>query len=138
MIMDVVNPNLAYSSSDNGYGSANNWIINSASTVHICINKNLFTELSKTATPPIQSSSLQHVPACGKGTVKVVANIGYKKTHTLVLKNVFYVPTYAANLISLNLIAKVASISINGSRLIMRKGGDIIFKGEMRNMLTYL
>nr|QBH67614.1 hypothetical protein UEMT_2080 [Ustilago esculenta] len=138
MITDVVNPKLAYSSSDNGYGSANNWIINSASTVHICINKNLFTELSETITPPIQSGSLQHVLACGKGTIKVVANIGHKKTHTLVLKNVFYVPTYAANLISLNLISKVTSISINGSRLIARKGGNIIFKGETRNMLTYL
>nr|QBH67538.1 hypothetical protein UEMT_2004 [Ustilago esculenta] len=51
MMTDVVNPKLAYSSSDNGYGSANDWIIDSASTVHICINKNLFTELSKTATP---------------------------------------------------------------------------------------
>nr|QBH67570.1 retrovirus-related pol polyprotein [Ustilago esculenta] len=89
-------------------------------------------------TPPIQSGSLQHVPACGKGTVNVVADIGHKKTHTLVLKNVFYVPTYAANLISLNLVAKVASISINGGRLIARKGGDMIFKGETRNMLTYL
>nr|QBH67431.1 putative gag-pol polyprotein [Ustilago esculenta] len=133
MIMDVVNPNLAYSSSNNGYGSANNWIIGSASTVHFCINKNLFTELFKTTTPPIQSSSLQHIPACGKGTIKVVANIGYKRTHTLVLKNIFYVPTYAANL-----IAKVASISINGGRLIVRKRGDIIFKGKTKNMLTYL
>nr|QBH67611.1 putative Ty1-copia subclass retrotransposon protein [Ustilago esculenta] len=138
MITDVMNPKSAYSSSKNSYGSANNWIIDSASTVHICINKNLFTKLSETATPPIQSGSLQHMPACGKGTVKVVANIGHKKTHTLVLKNVFFVPTYAANLISLNLVAKVASISINGSRLIVRKGGNIIFKGETRNMLTYL
>nr|QBH67592.1 OSJNBb0022P19.2 protein [Ustilago esculenta] len=138
MITDVVNPNSAYSSSNNGYGSANDWIIDSASTVHICINKNLFTKLSETATPPIQSGSLQHVSACGKGTIKVVADIGHKKTHTLVLKNVFYVPTYAANLISLNLVAKVTSISINGGRLIARKGGNIIFKGETRNMLTYL
>nr|QBH67438.1 hypothetical protein UE_1372 [Ustilago esculenta] len=90
MIMDVVNPNSAYSSSDNGYGSPNDWIIDSASTVHICINKNLFTELSETTTPLIQSGSLQHVPACTKGTIKVVADIGFKKTHTLVLKNIFY------------------------------------------------
>nr|QBH67459.1 hypothetical protein UE_1393 [Ustilago esculenta] len=109
MITDVVNLKSAYSSSDNGYGSAKDLIIDSASTVHICINKNLFTKLSKTATPSIQ-----------------------------ILKNIFYIPTYAANLISLNLIAKVTSISINSGRLIVRKGGNIIFKGETRNMLTYL
>nr|QBH67532.1 hypothetical protein UEMT_1998 [Ustilago esculenta] len=63
MIFDVVNLDLAYSSSNNGYGNPNNWIIDSASTVHICINKNLFTELSETTTPPIQSTSLQHMAA---------------------------------------------------------------------------
>lgn len=79
------------------------------------------------------------IPARGQGTVRVVAAIGRKKTHTLVFKNVLYVPSYAANLLSTNLITKVAEVVFFQGGAIARKNGQVIFRGTVRqDGLTFL
>lgn len=122
----------ALSTTDGDYGGPNGWILDSASTVHVCINRELFSEFSEIDAVPIQSGSKQHIKVLGTGTVRIIANIGRGRTHTLVLKNVSYVPEYAANLISLNLVAKVANIHISCGKLTAEKDNSTIFRGTTR------
>lgn len=127
------------STTNRGYGSPLDWIIDSASTAHICTNKDLFDELTYEAYTPIQSGSLNDVKVEGRSTVRIIADIGDDNTHALMLRNVYYVLTYTANLILLNLIAKVAKINISGKTLTAKIGDNIIFKGTTTaRMLTFL
>ena len=137
-ITGLVNPETVLSTNDSGYDKSTQWILDSASTIHVCTNRDLFTTFVDGAAAPVQSGSLECVQAGGKGTVRVIANIGNGETHTLILNDVFYVPTYAANLISLNRVAKSANIVIHAGGLTATSGSDVVFTGTTRRMLTYL
>ncbi|SPO40639.1 uncharacterized protein PSFLO_06121 [Pseudozyma flocculosa] len=86
------------------------WIIDSGSTTHICTKAALFTDLKPVSGRVIRSANGAETEADGEGTVHIKVNLEKGKIGIVTLENVLYIPSYAANLISLSRIRGKAEI----------------------------
>ena len=77
------------------------WMIDSASTSHICNNEMHFESLTKQPRRPVEVGEGQHVVVAGIGNVRGAAVVDGKQ-HEVVMKDVLYVPTMICNLISVS------------------------------------
>ena len=85
-----------------------NWIVDSGATSHMCKDEDLFTEFIKLATPQnITVGDGFSVEATGIGTIFLNMNINQNKNVICKLSNVFYVPTFSYNLLSVSKATKL-------------------------------
>ena len=77
------------------------WMIDSASTLHICNNKMHFESLTKQPRRHVEVGEGQQVVVVGIGNVRGTAVVDGKQ-HEVVMKDVLYVPTMMCNLFSVS------------------------------------
>ena len=86
-----------------GANTKSNWIVDSGATAHMCKDEELFSELSRLETPQnITVGDGYSVQATERGTVFLKMNISQNKTITCKLSEVFFVPNFSYNLLSVS------------------------------------
>ena len=85
---------------------AHGWLVDSGATEHMCHVRSLFTEYYPVVGKTVRLANGEVVKVAGQGIVELRANVG-DKTHTLVLRDVLYVPDLAVALISVSRLMRL-------------------------------
>jgi hypothetical protein len=83
-------------------GPLDNWWMDSGATVHICVDRSMFSSFQGYNSTPVLMGN--GVPVAVRGTGQVYLKLTLGKT--LVLKDVLYVPSMSWNLISVSLLCR--------------------------------
>ena len=89
------------------------WLADSATSSHICNNKNAFVQFTPVHTH-VKGVGGVFVSAEGQGTVHLISHINNNKIQT-VLSNVLYVPSALNNLFSVTRLDKLEGHTIMGN-----------------------
>lgn len=106
-----------------------NWVIDSGATVHICKNKEKFSNLNELSEKLVRVANGKRIQASGQG--EIVMNIRMKngKTARITLTKVLYVPEFERNLISIKRITQV------GHQTILDNNGEIWLNGNKEKVI---
>lgn len=85
---------------------AHGWLVDSGATEHMCHVRSLFNEYYPVVGKTVRLANGEVVKVAGQGTVELRANVG-DKTHTLVLRDVLFVPDLAVALISVSRLMRL-------------------------------
>jgi hypothetical protein len=112
------------------------WILDSACSYHVCINKNWFSTYE-----PVQNDGLVRMgdntpcEVIGIGSVKIKTHYGMTRT----LTDVRHVPTMFRNLISLSTLDNMGyKYFASGGVLKVSKGSLVVMKGVMKSTNLYI
>jgi hypothetical protein len=124
-----------------GDDNAEEWIVDSGATCHMCRDKKLFIDLHPLGKETNVSVGDGHkLNVAGQGAVLMSMNLPDGKTRKCRLKDVLYVPSLSYNLMSVSKAAengKVTQFDENGCRILDRKG-DLLALAQQRGSLYYL
>ena len=122
-------------------GAAENWIVDSGATCHMCHDKKLFSELQLLEKPTEVTLGDGHtLKGIGHGTVTVTMNQHDGSTSECRLLNVLYVPSLSYNLLSVSKAAengKTTEFDKEGCKL-LSPSGRIIARAHRLGSLYYL
>ena len=95
------------------------WILDSGAEYHVCNDRDMFPYLEE-SDPLGQFGSIRSVsghitPVLGMGSVFLTFDIGEGRERSMLVHNVLYVPSAAANLLSVKLLTKIKEFSVNFS-----------------------
>lgn len=116
------------------------WIFDSGSSIHITNDQNNFIDSSFVALDP-QKHPLRHGTATsfiqGVGTVRIRVQ-GREKLQDVKLSNVFFVPDFMANIISMDLVKNRGLFWNHRTNWLETKTGDQVFKIFSRYSASFL
>ncbi|KAL2228641.1 UNVERIFIED_CONTAM: Retrovirus-related Pol polyprotein from transposon RE2 [Sesamum indicum] len=111
------------------------WIIDTGATNHVCANIDLFHTYAKPSTP-----LFLHLPDNSKISVKYIGTV--RLTASIILENVFFVPLFSVNLISVSQLCRhnLYRFQFTESRCILQDQDnreDLVIGELSRNLYVY-
>lgn len=114
------------------------WYVDSGASSHMTCHSEWLEDYQSLIEPyPVQVANGEYIYAIGKGSVRVVSQIGDRE-HVLRFMNVYYIPKMSNNLFSIKSAGKTGvDVTFTGDSVIIKHGTEVLAKGSMAPVGLY-